>query len=136
MNRRFFILLTLFYLAGVVIQFLYVPYIARVGPQQHFVSQEANYSWRWNSPVYFNVEKMENVYLSDVEEWKAKDVAKTTSYSKNNWLLDELYKKPNDTSFPNSWLSVYGIDYKRLMMSFVAWTVLVAGAGFVGKHFS
>lgn len=140
MKKNFVLSMIMLYLVGIVFQFLYVPYIARVGPQLHFAPYEANYSWRWNVPRYFDIEKMENIYLPDVEAWKKNPFSKYASNkqrtldsvfteNKNNWLLDEEIK------LPSSWIEVYGIDYNRVLMTFVAWTILMGGLWFASKHF-
>ena len=136
MKRRFVLSLTLIYLAGVLFQFVYVPYIARYNQNLMAAYHEAGYAWRWNAPVYYDIEKRENVYSSDVDEWKSNALEKKKSSSTNNWLLDDLFKKPPEESLPGSWKRIYEIDYRRVVMSFVAWSILIGGAGFVGKQFS
>ena len=140
MRRIFVLSMIMLYSIGIMIQFLYVPYIARVGPSLQAAPYEANYSWRWNAPMYFDIEKRENIYLPDVEAWKKNPFIKYASNkqrsldsvfteNKNNCLLDEEIK------LPSSWIKVYGIDYNRVLLSFVTWTILMGGLWFAGKHF-
>ena len=133
MKKNFVLSMIMLYLVGIVFQFLYVPYIARVGPQLHFAPYEANYSWRWNAPMYFDIEKMENIFLSQVEERKKKNPFKKYT-SQNNWLLEGA-DDDKPAELPSSWLKVYGIDYKRVLMTFVAWTILMGGLWFASKHY-
>ena len=140
MRRIFVLSMLMLYSVGIVIQFLYVPYIARVGPQLHFAPYEANYSWRWNAPMYFDIEKMENIFLSQVEERKNNRFLKYPS-NRQRTLDSVMYETKNPLlqdeaiPLPDSWLKIYGIDYKRVLMTFVAWTLLIGVLWFAGKHF-
>ena len=135
MKSRFIFSLTLFYLAGVLFQFVYVPYIARSTQNLMAAYHEAGHAWRWNAPAYYDIEKRVNIYLPDVDEWKANAAEKRKSGSTNNRSLDDLFKEPPKESFPDSWIMIYEIDYKRVMMSFVAWTILLGCIGFAGRNF-
>ena len=140
MKRKFVLSMIMLYLVGIVFQFLYVPYIARLGPNLQFAHYEANYSWRWNAPMYFDIEKMENIFLSQVEERKSNRFLKYTS-NKQRTLDSVMYETKNPClqdeaiPLPDSWLKVYGIDYKRVLMTFVAWTILMGGFGVASKHY-
>ena len=121
MKRNFVLSMIMLYLVGIVIQFLYVPYIARLGPSLQFAHHEANYSWRWNAPMYFDIEKMENIYQVEAEEWKKNPFRKFDPQS--TW------------PFGSHWVKIYGIDYNRVLMTFVAWTILMGGLWFASKHY-
>ena len=140
MRRIFVLSMLMLYSVGIVIQFLYVPYIARVGPQLHFAPYEANYSWRWTEPIYFDIEKRGNIFLSDVEDWKKSPLSRY--FYNEQRSLDSLFDKNQNpllnadaVKLPTSWIEIYGIDYKRVLMTFVAWTLLMGVLWFAGKHY-
>jgi hypothetical protein len=105
-----------------------LPYQARHGSNILAVSIDAGYSWVWDRPVFFDEKKNVNVSLAEVEAVNARTAPSQPGLFSP---LDKFFAD-NDKQ-PSSWVQIYGIDYKRLLLTLTLWSVVMGGLLFVMK---
>ena len=135
--------LILIYLLGIIFQTIYLPFQARETAHLQAAATDAGYSWAWDRPLYFDYENNVNISVTDRQAWMAQnrniknsntDLEKTM-YSGKGTSLDALFSesKNNEIKMPATWIRIFGIDYKRLLLTFSLWTVIMGCALFILK---
>lgn len=124
-------ILVLIYLIGIVFQAIYVPFSARQSSSLLIAATDAGYSWVWERPLYYDMEKNRNIMAADVEAWKVSKSSSESTLEKaaKNWLPESLVaQKP-----PASWVPIYGIAYVRWIVMLVLWTIIAGGLFYITK---
>ena len=129
----------LIYILGILFQVAYVPYQARESLALQAAATDAGYSWVWNRPVYFDYENNVNISIADRQTWMAQNSnikisntdAEKIMYSSKGSPLDNYL---NEIKLPATWIRIFGIDYKRLLLTLSLWTVVVGGVFFISNR--
>jgi hypothetical protein len=118
-------LLVLIYIIGILFQAVYVPFSARQSSSLLIAGIDAGYSWVWERPIYYDMEKNRNIMLAEVEAWKVSKTSSETTFEKisKSWLPEGLVTE----KLPASWVPIYGIAYVRWIVMLVLWTVVTGG---------
>lgn len=117
-------LVIVIYIIGLLLQVIYLPFVARITPSFWTPSIDAQYSWIWARPAYYDSTENKNISPAELQAWREKAMA---SPKPSNWLLDKLDWEQKERALPPSWIIIYGIDYKRLLLTLLIWTVSLRG---------
>ncbi len=119
------------YLLGIILQAVYLPFSARHSPNLLIAGTDAGYSWVWDRPIYYDIDKNRNISLAEVEAWQASNSTPASQFEQyaKNWLPESFARQ----KVPPSWIQIYGIAYTRLIIMLVLWTVVFGGLFYVLK---
>ena len=122
--------LVLVYVLGILFQALYLPYYARQSSNLLSAGMDAGYSWVWDRPIYYDMEKDRNISQAEVEAWKAQSTAaKEKAGTNKEGLFGTWFSGFGaESKLPVAWVQIYGIAYMRLFFTLAVWTVVTGGA--------
>lgn len=118
------------YIVGLLLQAIYLPFLARLSPSFWTPSIDAQYSWVWDRPAYYDSAENKNISVAELQDLREKNIV---SPKPSNWLLDKLDFEQKDKGLPSDWVKIYGIDYKRLFLSLLIWTIFMRGIYIIVK---
>lgn len=124
--------IVIIYVLGLLFQTIYLPYQARQSVSVQAAASDAEYSFVWEPPIYYDRDKHKNISITEFEKWEKNNMITSLDMLLHP-ELELKYSKTKTRPLPDAWIRIFGIDYKRLLLTLSLWTVVMGGIFFVLK---